>query len=125
MDAYSDAFLDHFQHPRGLGDLEDATHRGKADDGACGDQLWLALRIAEGRVEAATYRVEGCAGAIAAGSALVSTLPGRFAVPDAVSRELLESELDGVPRAKRHALGLALRAWRAALEAPSPSPPRN
>ena len=125
MDAYSDAFLDHFQHPRGLGDLENATHRGVADDGACGDRMWLALRIAEGRVEAATYRVEGCAGAIAAGSALVSTLPGHAAAPDAVSRALIESELDGVPGSKRHALGLALRAWRAALKGPVAHAPRN
>ena len=114
--VYSDAFLDHFQHPRGLGDLPGATHRGVADDGACGDRLWLDLHLVEGRVAAAMYRVEGCAGAIAVGSALVTLLPDRPADADAVTRAELEAALGGVPGAKRHALGLAIRAFRAALE---------
>ena len=117
MNSYSDAFLDHFQSPRGLGDLEGATHRGVASDGACGDRLWLDLTVESGRVREATYRVEGCAGAIAVGSALVTLLPGRPAAIDAVSRDELDAALGGIPGAKRHALGLALRAWRAALDA--------
>jgi nitrogen fixation NifU-like protein len=116
--VYSAAFLDHFQRPRGLGELAAATHRGVADDGACGDRLWLDLRVEAGRVAAAAFRVEGCAGAIAAGSALVTLLPGRVAAADAVVREEIEAVLGGVPGAKRHALGLARRALRAALDAP-------
>ena len=122
MSQYSDAFLDHFQSPRGLGDLDDpaaATHRGAASDAACGDRLWLDLCVEAGRIRDAAYRVEGCAGAIAAGSALVTLLPGRSAAADAVSREELETVLGGVPGAKRHALGLALRVWRATLDAPT------
>ena len=115
---YSDAFLDHFQHPRGLGDLADATHRGVADDGACGDRMWVDLRVVDGRIEGVAYRVEGCAGAIAAGSALVTLLPGRPAAASAVSRTELEATLEEVPRTKRHALGLALRALHAALNDP-------
>ena len=119
---YSAAFLDHFQQPRGLGDLTAATHRGVARDGACGDRLWLDLRVVAGRVVAAAFRVEGCAGAIAAGSALVTLLPGRAATADAVAREEIEAVLGGVPGAKRHALGLARRALRAALDAPLAPP---
>jgi len=95
-----------------------ASHRGVAFDEACGDQLWLDLRVEGGQVRDAAYRVAGCAGAIAAGSALVVLLPGRAASPDAVVREDVEAVLDGIPGAKRHALGLALRAWRAALAHP-------
>lgn len=122
METYSTAFLDHFRHPRGLGDLEDATHRGAADDGACGDRLWLDVRVEGGRVCAAAFRVEGCAGAIAAGSALVTLLPGRTAAAAAVTRAELSALLGGVPGAKRHALGLALRVWSAALDGrPAPN----
>jgi len=116
--VYPPAFLDHFERPRGVGRLDDATHRGEAEDAACGDRLGLDLRVREGRVEAAAFHVEGCAGAIAAGSALVTLLPGRAAAVGAVTREEIDARLGGVPAAKRHALSLALRALEAALAAP-------
>lgn len=115
---YAPAFLDHFQNPRHVGALDDATHRGQADDDACGDRLWLDLRVEAGQIAAARFRVEGCPGAIACGSALAALLPGRPARADAVDREALEAALGAVPRAKRHALGLALRTLAATLEGP-------
>ena len=113
--VYADAFLDHFRNPRGQGSLEDATHTATATDPACGDELSLDLLVDEGVVTCARFRVRGCAGAIAAGSALVSLLPGREALPASVSRDELEHVLGGVPRTKRHALRLALNTWAAAL----------
>jgi len=113
---YDAAFLDHFQHPRRQGALDTATHRGMADDDACGDRLWLDLRLAGGTVEDARFRVEGCIGAIAAGSALASLLVGRDPKARPVEASELEALLGEVPRAKRHALGLALRALESALQ---------
>ena len=49
----TDAFLDHFQRPRGLADLPGATHRGEASDAACGDRMWLDLEVRDGLVRAA------------------------------------------------------------------------
>ena len=112
---YAHAFLDHFQRPRGQGALDRPTHRGEGQDPACGDRLWLDLRVEGGIVAEARYRVQGCAGAIAVGSALLTLLPGRPASPRAVSPAEIEALLGAVPRAKRHALGLALRTLEAAL----------
>ncbi len=112
---YAAAFLDHFQDPRHLGALEDATHRGRAEDDACGDVLWLDLLIRDETVREARFRVDGCAGAIAVGSALATLLHGRSARVDAVSKEELTALLGEVPPGKRHALGLAVRALAAAL----------
>lgn len=114
---YHPAFLAHFQHPHGQGALEDATHHGAAEDAACGDRLALDLEVREGTVRDARFRVAGCAGAIAVGSALVTLLPGRPAAVTAVTREDLERELGEVPRAKRHALRLGVAALAAALNA--------
>ncbi len=122
---YSAAFQDHFLHPRGQGDLPDATHRGEATDPACGDWLALALRVEAGWVRAARFRVEGCAGSVAAGSALVTLLVGRPAGPGAVSEAELEGLLGEVPRMKRHALRLARAALGAALAPPGPEAVRS
>lgn len=115
---YAPAFQDHFLAPRGQGDLADATHRGEARDPACGDWMALALRVEGGRVAACRYRVQGCAGSIAVGSALMTLLPGRAAAPGAVAGAELEALLGEVPRMKRHALRLAEAALAAALATP-------
>lgn len=114
--VYSDAFLDHFKKPRGQGSLGDATHSGRAEDPACGDELELDLRVLDGLIEAARFRVRGCSGAIAVGSALVTLLPGLEARPDCVSRQQLEEVLGGLPPTKRHVTRLALRTLKATLE---------
>ena len=112
-------FEQHFLHPQGQGSLADATHAATATDPACGDELALDLRVADGVIEAARFRVRGCSGAIAAGSALVTLLPGRPARPDALTREALDAELGGVPASKRHVLRLAARVLAQALQGSS------
>ena len=98
--------------------MSDATHGAEHEDAACGDRMALDLKVVDGRIENARFRVQGCSGAIAAGSALASMLPGRPARPDAVTREELDAALGEVPTTKRHALRLALGTLAAALAAP-------
>ncbi len=116
---HSDAYLRHFREPHGQGSLPGATHGATVSDAACGDELSLDLEIEAGRILAARFRVRGCSGAIAVGSALVTLLPGRPAVAAAVSREQLDAELGGVARSKRHVLRLAQNALAAALQGQS------
>jgi nitrogen fixation NifU-like protein len=118
--AYSSAFLDHLTHPRGQGVVDRPTHRGEAVDATCADRLTLDLRIEGGVVSEARFRVEGCPGAIAVGSALASLLPGREATPAAIGAADLEVVLDGVPPARRHALRLGVETWKRALGSPLP-----
>jgi NifU-like protein involved in Fe-S cluster formation len=115
--AYSARFLDHLVRPRLQG-----THRGAAEDPACGDRLALDLFVAGGVVTDARFRVLGCPGSIAVGSALATLLVGRPARPDAVPAADLETEVGGVPPAKRHALRLAADALAAALSSPVAPP---
>lgn len=116
--AYSSAFLDHMTRPRNQGALSAPTHRGQVEDASCGDLLSLDLAVEGGVVRDARFRVRGCPGSIAAGSALAHLLPGRRASADAVPSSEIESCLGGVPPAKRHALHLAQEALKAALGSP-------
>ncbi len=117
---FSAAYLDHLASPRGQGRLEDATHRATVEDPVCGDRLTLDLRVVAGVVREARFRVVGCTGAIAVGSALASLLPGRAAAEAAVTGTELDATLGGVPPARRHALRLAAEALRAAVRTPQP-----
>jgi len=116
--AYSARFLDHLTSPRRRGSLERPTHRGSAEDPACGDLLTFDLAVAGGVVADVRFRVLGCPGSIAVGSALASLLVGRPARAGAVPAAELEAEVGGVPPAKRHALLLAQDALAAALRSP-------
>ena len=117
--AYSARFLDHLQRPRRQGALPAPTHVGVAEDPVCGDRLTLDLAVAGGVVLDARFRVLGCPGSIALGSALATLLVGRPAAAGAVPAADLEAEVGGVPAAKRHALALAQQALAAALRSPS------
>ena len=120
----SPAYLDHLRAPRAVGEVLGATHAADVEDAVCGDRLALSLRVEGGTIVEARQRVTGCHGAVAAGSALATLLPGREARPDAVAAAELDAALGGVPGAKRHALRLATVALRAALHAPpAPRPP--
>jgi NifU-like protein involved in Fe-S cluster formation len=118
---YSARFLEHLLRPRLQGSLEAPTHRGTAEDPVCGDRLTLDLHVDRGVVRDARFRVLGCPGSIAVGSAMATLLVGRPAAAGAVPAADLETEVGGVPAAKRHALRLAADALAAALAAPSPA----
>jgi len=68
---YSAQVLDHFQNPRGVGELPDATVSVEVQNPACGDVMRLSLRVVDGRVVDARFRAKGCVPAIACGSRLV------------------------------------------------------
>ena len=112
------AYMDHFENPRNNGQLDGATHRASGEDPACGDLLWLDLRVVDGVIEAARFRVQGCSGSIAAASALTELLHGKPARADAVTREDIDAALGGIPASKRHALRLATRVLADAIGSP-------
>ena len=114
---YSPQLLDHFENPRGVGDLAEATVSVELRNPACGDVLRLSLRIENERVVEARFRAKGCVPAIACGSKLVETISGTdLATVRALNEEALVEELGGLPQASRHAGALAIDALRAALK---------
>jgi nitrogen fixation protein NifU and related proteins len=112
---YSDQVLDHFQNPRHVGDLEDATVSVETQNPACGDVLRLSLRIENGHITAARFRAKGCVPSIACGSKLAELLEGSRCEVAAVTREQLMRELGGLPPASEHASHLAMDALNLAL----------
>ena len=44
---YSDKVIDHFQNPRNVGEIEDASGVGTVGNAKCGDMMRLYLKINE------------------------------------------------------------------------------
>src|SRR6185312_3035861 len=74
---YSDRLLDHFQHPRNVGELEPPAIAVEVENPACGDILRLSARFEDERVVEARYKMRGCTASIAAGSALTEWMTGK------------------------------------------------
>lgn len=114
---YNDTVLDHYQHPRNVGMLEEANAVGRAENAACGDELQLYLEIQEEQVLRARFRTFGCAASIAAGSVLTELVAGAsLAQARLLSSEAIDTALGGLPPLKVHGSVLAAEALRAALE---------
>jgi nitrogen fixation NifU-like protein len=114
---YSEQVLDHFQRPRGVGDLEKATVSVEAQNPACGDVMRLSLRVENGRVTEARFKAKGCVPAIACASKLVELVSDRaIETLQEITREQLVDSLGGLPQASQHASHLAIDVLRAALD---------
>ncbi|HEX8142026.1 MAG TPA: iron-sulfur cluster assembly scaffold protein [Pyrinomonadaceae bacterium] len=115
---YSALFKDHLANPRCSGELSDATAIAEQTNPVCGDRLRLALRLRDGRIEAARFLAYGCAPTLACGSVLAEMIEGMTSDDAArlTRREILRA-LGGLPSRKQHAAALAIETLRAALEA--------
>jgi nitrogen fixation NifU-like protein len=114
--VYSPQVLDHFEHPRHAGELENPDVVVQLENPACGDVLKLAIRVSEGRVIAVRFLAKGCVPAMACGSALAEMIQGRTVEElSTLRREDLIKHLGGLPPASMHASQLAIDTLRAAL----------
>lgn len=113
---YTPQVMDHFQHPRNVGEIPDADATGLAGNPVCGDTMRLYLKIADDRIIDAKFRTFGCAAAIATSSKLTEMLIGRT-IADAltITNESVAEALGGLPQAKMHCSVLAADGVRAAI----------
>jgi len=130
--TYSPQLLDHFEHPRNVGEVEGADAVAEVENPACGDILRLSLKLEGGRIVEARFRTRGCVPSIACGSALTELLQGKsVAEARALRREELVAAVGGLENASQHASHLAMDALAAALrqlpaqETPSASQASN
>lgn len=108
---FSDAVLDHFQHPRNAGDLPGANVKVEVSNPVCGDVLQLAVRIEGERITEARFLCRGCTTSIACASLLTEQLRNRtLAEARSLSAESLSQSLGGLPAATFHGAELAADA---------------
>ena len=109
--VYSPQLLDHFEHPRNAGVLEDADASAQVENPVCGDVLRLTAKLSNGRIASIKFQAKGCVPSIACGSALTQLVAGKtLAEASAVSREELVQVVGGLPQASTHASHLAMDA---------------
>lgn len=115
--GYSDALIDHFEHPRNAGAMDDADAEAFVTNPVCGDSMRIFLRIEEERVAAASFLTSGCPASIGTSSAATELLAGRtLDEAVALTRDDYADAVGGLPKSKIHCSVLAAAAVREAIE---------
>ena len=114
---YSDKVMDHFQHPRNLGKMEDADGIGEVGNAKCGDIMKIYIRVEDDISTDVSFNTFGCGSAIASSSMATEMIRGKpISEALALTNKAVAEALDGLPAHKMHCSVLAEEAVRAAVE---------
>ena len=105
---YSEKGMDHFMHPRNVGEIENADGIGEVGNAKCGDIMRIYLKIDNGIITDVKFKTFGCGAAVATSSMATELIKGK-SVDDALkltNKAVIEA-LDGLPPIKIHCSVLA------------------
>lgn len=114
---YTEKVMDHFQNPRNVGEIADASGVGTVGNAKCGDIMRMYLDIDENRViRDCRFKTFGCGAAVATSSMATELVKGKT-VEEAmqITNKAVMEALDGLPPVKVHCSLLAEEAIHAAL----------
>ena len=114
---YTEKVLDHFEHPRNVGALDDANGVGMVGNAKCGDIMQMFLKVNDdGIIEDVGFKTFCCGAAIATSSMATELIKGK-SIEEALqlSNSAVVEALEGLPPQKIHCSVLAEEAVRAAI----------
>ena len=114
---YSEKVMDHFEHPRNVGEIENASGMGTVGNAKCGDIMRIYLDIDDNQIiRDVKFKTFGCGAAVATSSMATELVKGK-SVQDAmqITNKAVMEALDGLPPVKVHCSLLAEEAIHAAL----------
>ena len=76
---YSEKVMDHFQHPRNVGEIEDASGVGTVGNAKCGDIMRMFLDIDDEThiIKECKFKTFGCGAAVATSSMATEMVKGK------------------------------------------------
>ena len=117
MALYTETVMDHFMHPRNVGEIADADGVGQVGNAKCGDIMKMYLKIKDDRIEDAKFETFGCGSAIASSSMATELIKGKTVDEAlAVTNKQVVDALGGLPAYKLHCSVLAEESIKAAVK---------
>ncbi len=113
---YSEKVMDHFLHPRNVGEMTGASGVGNVGNAVCGDVMRMYIRVENDVIVDVKFKTFGCGAAISTSSIMTEMVKGKT-VEEAlqISNKAVAEALGGLPPVKLHCSVLAEQALRAAL----------
>ena len=116
-DQYSDKVMDHFMHPRNVGEIPDASGIGKVGNPTCGDIMNMYIKVENNIITDVKFKTFGCGAAIATSSMATELIKGKT-IEEAlkITNKTVTESLDGLPPIKTHCSVLAEEALQSAID---------
>ena len=117
MALYTDTVMDHFMHPRNVGEIENPDGVGQVGNAKCGDIMKMYLKIRDNVIQDVKFETFGCGSAIASSSMATEMIKGKT-IDEALAvtnRQVVEA-LGGLPAHKLHCSVLAEESIKSAIK---------
>ncbi len=113
---YSEKVMDHFLHPRNVGEIPDASGIGTVGNPVCGDIMKMFIKVENDIIVDVKFKTFGCGAAISTSSMVTEMVKGK-SIEDAlkISNKAVAEALGGLPPIKMHCSVLAEEALKSAL----------
>lgn len=113
---YSEKVMDHFMHPRNVGEIPDASGIGTVGNPVCGDIMKMFIKVENDIIVDAKFKTFGCGAAISTSSMVTEMVKGKT-IEEAlkISNKAVAEALGGLPPVKMHCSVLAEEALKSAL----------
>jgi nitrogen fixation NifU-like protein len=114
---YGEKVMDHFLHPRNVGEIPGASGVGNVGNPICGDVMRMYLKIKDNVIVDVKFKTFGCGAAISTRSMVTEMVKGKT-VEEAlkVTNKMVAEALGGLPPVKLHCSVLAEEALKAAID---------
>jgi NifU-like protein len=114
---YNEKVMDHFLHPRNVGEVKNADGVGQVGNMACGDSLKLSFKLdKKGKIAEIKFKTFGCTSAIASSSALTELVQGMtLEKAEKITNKDIVNILGDLPEAKLHCSVMGMEALQAAI----------
>lgn len=114
---YSEKVMDHFLHPRNVGEIPDASGIGNVGNPVCGDIMRMYIKVENNVIVDVKFKTFGCGAAISTSSMVTEMVKGKT-IEQAltISNKAVAEALGGLPPVKMHCSVLAEEALKSAIE---------
>jgi len=120
-ELYSKKVLEHFRHPKNVGEIKNPDGVATVGNPVCGDVLRLFIKIGKKDnqefIKEAKFLTLGCGAAVATSSMITTMVKGKpLSEAEKITKQVIAGALGGLPPVKMHCSVLAADALKKAIE---------
>jgi nitrogen fixation protein NifU and related proteins len=120
--TYTPEVIDHFTHPRNMGEIKNPDAIGVLGNPVCGDVMKIYLKIGKNKhkkdyIKDIKFQTMGCAAAIATSSMVTELAKGKtLKNAEKITNKDVAKSLGDLPKIKMHCSNLAADALKKAID---------